>query len=386
MSKVLLFSDLHVHAHKKSNDRLQDGINALEWVFKTAISREVKTVLFGGDLFHDRTKMDILTMFRIYEVFEKYFQSDPQFNLYLLLGNHDMWHRDKWDVHSPAFLRQFEGVHVVDKPCSIPIEGHFIDFLPYTENPIEDLTSLRNLVPRKKGEKRMLLSHLAVHGAKLNSFTEADVVVEHDGDMVKMDKEFLQGWDKVYLGHYHGEQILGDKGEIEYIGSTYELTKSEAYQEKHLILHDMDTFDQEYIVNNFSPRHIVLKPDQISKSQDLSKNFVTIVIPSTSSQAEIMEMRHTILNDHKVGSLVIQHSKNRKSKDEEQQQVQDARAILETQDKMLEQYITGCSDSQKTGLNLDLLMKIGMRIIETDSTNDESIAATREYITKDLGQ
>jgi hypothetical protein len=287
-----------------------------------------------------------------------------------------MWSRDKWDVHSPAFLKAFDGVNVIDRACSLNIRDHFVDFLPFTENPINDLQMVRNLVPRHLGEKRLLCSHLAVDGAKLNSFTEADVVVEHDGEMVKVDQDVLTGWDQIYLGHYHGEQILGVNGEIEYVGSSLELTKSEAFQEKHIILHDLDTFEKRYLVNDFSPKHLVLKPDQLNK-QDLSRHFVTVVVPDITSQSDLVDMRHEILKHNAVGSLEIKPERKRQDTSKDQQAVKDAKAILETQDKMLERYLAECTDEEKEGLDPNLLLMIGMRIIETDAHNDHSVDAVK---------
>ena len=82
----MLFSDIHVHPHKKSQDRLADCIKALEWVFEVAKNHNVDAVLFGGDLLHDRQKIDSLTYNQIFNVLEK--QQNEKFKTYLLLGNH----------------------------------------------------------------------------------------------------------------------------------------------------------------------------------------------------------------------------------------------------------------------------------------------------------
>jgi len=69
--KFLLFSDIHVHPHKKSQDRLRDCLKVLDWVFETAIKKTVDFVLFGGDLLHDRQKIDTLTYVETYKILEK---------------------------------------------------------------------------------------------------------------------------------------------------------------------------------------------------------------------------------------------------------------------------------------------------------------------------
>ena len=51
-NEVLLFSDLHVHCHKRSNERLEDCLKALNWVFDTAEQRQISSILLGGEFFH----------------------------------------------------------------------------------------------------------------------------------------------------------------------------------------------------------------------------------------------------------------------------------------------------------------------------------------------
>ena len=47
MGKVLLFSDIHIHPHKRRQDRLEDCLSVLDWVFSVAKDKGVKSVLFG---------------------------------------------------------------------------------------------------------------------------------------------------------------------------------------------------------------------------------------------------------------------------------------------------------------------------------------------------
>jgi hypothetical protein len=42
LSKVLLFSDIHIHKHKKSESRLADCLKCLQWVFDVARKNNIK--------------------------------------------------------------------------------------------------------------------------------------------------------------------------------------------------------------------------------------------------------------------------------------------------------------------------------------------------------
>lgn len=116
-----------------------------------------------------------------------------------------MVHKFSPDICSVKPLASIEGVKVIDKPCYIDNMA----FLPYTENPIADLEQL-------KDSRNLLLGHIALNGAILNSVyqTRSEVVVEHDGDMTVVDADTFKDWKKVFLGHYHGAQKVGPN--IEY--------------------------------------------------------------------------------------------------------------------------------------------------------------------------
>ena len=141
MSEVLLFSDLHCHCHKRNAERLEDCLKALNWVFETARKRGIKSILFGGDLFHDRQKIDVFTYQKTYDVLYENLIKE-EFDLYVLLGNHDLWYNDKTNVSSVTPLKALPGVKIIDEPCRLKIENHYWDFIPFTHNPVNALSSL----------------------------------------------------------------------------------------------------------------------------------------------------------------------------------------------------------------------------------------------------
>jgi DNA repair exonuclease SbcCD nuclease subunit len=285
MSKILLFSDIHIHMHKNQFSRLEDCLRALEWVFETALARKIKTIVFGGDLFQDRNKIHVISYEKTFKLINKYC-GDGDLNLCVLVGNHDMWYSDKWDVSSVGPLTAIKNVQVINQPCSLTLEDCTIDFLPYTRNPIEDINN------HFQSKNDILISHCSVDGAKLNTFfnTKAEISVEYEGDMVKVDTNAFKGWKRVFLGHYHAAQKLNDV--VEYIGSPLELNFGEAFQEKHIIVFDTETLDTEYVLNDFSPKHLIIKEDDI-ENYDIGGNFVQIMVNDVTS-TNIIDMKKSI--------------------------------------------------------------------------------------------
>jgi DNA repair exonuclease SbcCD nuclease subunit len=346
MGKVLLWSDLHIAPHKKEWKRLENCLDVLRWVFKTALQRGIKDIVFCGDLFHDRNKIDIYVYHRTFEVLQQYL-SDNRMTMYCLVGNHDMWHHEKRDITSVRPFEALPGFYFIDETCSIPIQGKVFDFLPFTHDPISMLTKLSG----EQRSKRVLCGHIAVDGAQLNAMhnTRAEVEIEHDGDMVKVSVDVFKDWQRVFLGHYHGEQKLTPT--IEYIGSPLQLSYGEAFQFKHIVVYDTDTDEREYIRNDFSPVHWIIPASDIEK-YELKDNFVRLEVDDLAA-TDLMDLRNKIVKEYKVGSLEI---KQAVKEVETNHVIEDAKSILYKEDEMLERYI---DEAGTDGLDKAKLLEIG---------------------------
>lgn len=355
MSKILIYSDLHAYAHKKSFKRISDILKVQEWVFESALKNKIKDVVFLGDLFHNRTNIDILSYVLVYNLLKKYLNGDYDLHLWLILGNHDLYHKEKSNIFSPKMLDSFSNITIIDKPCSLKIQNIEADFLPFTENPLNDLKNFT----KEKTQKRVLFSHLALDEAKLNSFgTLSDVVVEHDGEMVRVGADKLKYWDKVWLGHYHGHQILSN---VEYIGSPYQITRNEINQQKHIVIFDMKDHSTEYIINDFSPIHLNINVDDIH-NHNINENFVVVNIPSAMSEIQLNELKTTISNTMSPASLEYRFQK----REDLELTVQDAKQIIQDEKTMLKNYF---SQTKPKDLDNNIAIEIGEYICQ--KTNEK---------------
>lgn len=348
MSKVLVFSDLHCHPHKKENERLEQCLKIIDWVFETAKERKIKNILFGGDLFHDRQKIDVFVYHKTFEVIHKNMSVKNAPNLYLLLGNHDLWCYEKTDFSSVYPLSSIKNVTVISNPSTLDIEGFKVSFLPYTHDPEKDLDTI------KDADKRVLIGHVAIDGAIWNSKfnTKAEVSIENDGDVKKVTVDIFKGWQRVLLGHYHAEQQMCDN--VEYIGSPLELSFGEEGQQKHIIELDLATLDREYIVNKFSPKHRYVKFDEIDKC-DMGKDYIRITHDDLADP-KIIEVRQK-LEKTNIGSLeFVQHEKDIV---EQIKNIDDAKSILK-EANIVESYV---EKADVGDLDKQRLVKLGQQII-----------------------
>jgi DNA repair exonuclease SbcCD nuclease subunit len=350
MAKVLLFSDLHAHPHKRRVDRLEDCLKVVDWVFEAARSRKIDNIIFGGDLFHDRHKIEVYTYQRVFEALQK--NLDGKIKLWLLLGNHDIWYNDNCGISSVIPLSALPGIEVIGDPRRVSIAGATWDFVPFTLDPIQTVEDLSKM----PGSPQYAVGHIALHGALMHNETYSEVIIEHDGDMVKVDAKLFKDYTNVFLGHYHAAQQVDDI--VEYLGSPLELNFGEAFQKKHVLIFDCITGEKEYLENTFSPKHLIIAQEDLAK-YDLEHNFVRIVVDELGA-ADLVQMRQDILANKAPNSLEIKPKK----KKIEEHVIQDAKAILFKEEEMLGRYV---DEVGTENLDRTKLLDIGRKICDTTS-------------------
>lgn len=347
-----MFSDLHCHMHKSSLARLDDCLRVLEWVFETAIKRGIKTIVFAGDLFQDRQKIHVISYEKTFRLIRGYCTAHPDLKVFLLVGNHDMWYNEKWDVSSVAPLEAINNVKVIAQPCSVAVtDDCTMDFLPYTKNPVEDVKT--HFIKKNS----ILISHIALDGAQLSALyhTKAEISVEFEGDMVKVGIDTFNGWKKVFLGHYHCAQKLSES--VEYIGSPLELNFGEAFQQKHIIVLDTKSLETEYVINDFSPKHLIIKESEV-EHHNLEGNFVQVIVDDITS-TDIIDMKKNV-KDRGFASLEFKEKPKKKERVSEEEHEELSEKFDITEGEVLERWAKA-----KGFGNLDLtkLIDIGQDII-----------------------
>lgn len=362
VSSFLLFTDLHAHPHKKSELRLNDCLDTLKWVFETAKEKSIKTILFGGDFFHDRNKIDLLTCHHTFSIMKNYL--DGSINLYLVLGNHDLWYYEKTSVSAVTMFSSLPNVTIIDKPQSMRIEGIKWHLIPFTHDPTSTLQTLDSDID----DKTFLLGHLAIDGARLNSAGSiSEVEIEHDGDMIKISKSLFSRYKSAFLGHYHGYQTLAKN--LEYIGSPLQLSFGEANETKHILhlkIEESGEFQKEYIENEFSPRHYSGTVEQLKQipKKFLEKAFIALISSNECKEDIALEIEEL----EKAGIKTIKVKKQiEKKSDNDSATVQTSKSILENTETMVEQYVKHLNPS----CDHEELVKIGKAIVSATSLEDE---------------
>jgi DNA repair exonuclease SbcCD nuclease subunit len=236
MPKILIYSDHHAHPHKDGNEilpsgrssRLQDSLDVLDEIHEVALD-QANSVLFGGDLFHTRKRVDVDAFNEVVKRVEDSAGYQPYT---MLVGNHDQYTKSG-SIHS---LASFDGVNLIDEPQRVHTHPDISVWgIPYSDDAKKVVREIEEGVQylRKKGDFKILLIHQGISGAKLTAADTVRLKTEMTLEALQPDK-----WDLVLSGHYHLPQKLADN--VYHIGGTYQHGWAEANEDRGYWILDID--------------------------------------------------------------------------------------------------------------------------------------------------
>lgn len=229
-SKIVLFSDLHVSP--KTIDVCLDTLNA---VHEIALERGA-AVGFLGDFWDVRGILPVGCVNQILDCFANW-----EVPCFMIPGNHDQV-TIGGDVHALTVLNMADNtVQVFTKPTILAD----ILWVPYRRKKEEVLEAIDCF----EGDYMALFLHVDIIGAWMNGLVKA----EH-GIMVSELPDDVP----IYTGHYHKPHTVD--GKVVYVGSQYEVSRSEAGDNKRVIVLDrergysMDHAEEVFL--NIGPKHL----------------------------------------------------------------------------------------------------------------------------------
>jgi DNA repair exonuclease SbcCD nuclease subunit len=195
--KVACFTDIHFGLKSGSRTHNQDCEDFVNWFCDTAKAEGCETAIFLGDWHHNRSTTDVSTMNYTVSNLEKLSSSFEK--VYFILGNHDLFYKDKREINSIEFMRLF--------PNIIPIKDTL------TEG---DVTIMPWLVGDEwkaipKLKSRYIFGHLELPLFYMNAMVQMP-------DHGQLQADHFGNQEYVFSGHFHKRQT---KGNVTYIGNAF---------------------------------------------------------------------------------------------------------------------------------------------------------------------
>jgi len=195
--KVAVCTDIHFGLKSNSLLHNTDCEEFIDWFIETAKAEGCETGMFLGDWHHHRASINMQTLHFSLRSLEKLSKAFDTF--YFIPGNHDLYFRDKRDIHGVEWARHIPNIILVNdwfKQDDVIIAPWLVG---------DDYKKLAKM------SSKYMFGHFELPNFKMNAMVEMP-----DTGEVKLDS--FQGVEKVFSGHFHLRQ---QKQNVTYIGNCF---------------------------------------------------------------------------------------------------------------------------------------------------------------------
>jgi len=194
-SKAACFTDIHFGNKNNSKQHNRDCADFVDWFIEQ--SEDCETCIFLGDWHHHRASVNVSTLNHSVENVGKLSRAFE--HVYMIMGNHDLYYREKRDLNSLPYAGLFDNVTLVEDAL---VEND-VALIPWLVG--DEWKSL------SKTKCRYMFGHFELPFFKMNAMVE---MPDHGG----INAEHLTGPEYVFTGHFHKRQ---NKGNVHYLGSPF---------------------------------------------------------------------------------------------------------------------------------------------------------------------
>ena len=263
-SKVAIFSDLHLGIYADSEDW---GNVAIEWakdVRSKLLEAKIDTIFFLGDFFHNRTDVNVATIHTgatILDIFK-------DFNLFVIVGNHDAYYKNRSDIHSLGLMRHWSNIELIDKPKTYKINNKICHFVPWFNEVAVECD--------------YLFGHFETVSFQMNNYKVCDHGI--------LPTELLKYSSSIFSGHFHKKSVKKySEGSITYVGNTFPMDFNDEGDVKGIYILDLNTGKTEFVENEVSPRYIrvIVKDKDYKPDNKVKGNVVKLVINNDIDEKDV---------------------------------------------------------------------------------------------------
>jgi DNA repair exonuclease SbcCD nuclease subunit len=282
--RAAIFTDLHLGMKSNSAIHNQDCERYIDWFIDLVKSRQCDIILFLGDYHHNRNSLNIQTMDYSLKCLEKL--DNTGIRTIFLLGNHDLYHKDKRSLSSIRYINKFKNIQLVNDRYS---EGD-VCFVPWLIG--EEHKSIRKI------KDRYVMGHFELPRFLMNAM----VAMPDHGELSKDDFNHVE---RVFTGHFHKRQTQNN---IHYIGNCFPHNFSDAWDnDRGAVILDWGN-EPEFINWDDAPQYKTLFLSQLIDSPEKYLNrytYARINLDINISYEEANFIRETMFNQFEVRELSL---------------------------------------------------------------------------------
>jgi len=200
----MIFTDIHFGLKSNSQQHNKDCEDFVQWAIKTGKEHGCETGMFLGDWHHHRSSINLQTLNYSLRSLERL--NDEFDNFYFIPGNHDLYYRDKRDIHGIEWAKHLPNITI----CNDWFHQDNVSIVPWLVG--DDYKKLIKI------KAKYMFGHFELPHFKMNALVEMP-----DTGTVKSSQ--LANVEKVFSGHFHMRQV---RGNVTYIGNCFPHNFSDA--------------------------------------------------------------------------------------------------------------------------------------------------------------
>ena len=282
--KAACFTDIHFGLKSGSRTHNQDCENFVSWFCDTARAQGCETAIFLGDWHHNRSTTDVSTMNYTVSNLEKLSQSFEK--VYFILGNHDLFYKDKREINSIEFMRLFPNIVPIRE---LYTEGD-VTIMPWLIG--DEWTAVKQL------KSRYIFGHLELPHFYMNAMVQMP-------DHGQLQTGHFQHQELVFTGHFHKRQ---QKGNVVYIGNAFPHNYADAGDDERGMMMlewggkpEYHSWPDQPIYRTYKLSQIIDAPDKLLREKMHCR--VTIDLPITFEEANFI--KEQFMPQYKLRELML---------------------------------------------------------------------------------
>lgn len=285
--RVVCFTDIHFGLRHNSKEHNQDCLEFIDWLIDHAKQRDARTCIFMGDWHHHRSNINILTLDYTMQALRKLNNSFEK--VYVMVGNHDLFYREKRDIHSMVVGSEFPNIVLVDRP-TVKDDVALIPWL--VEEEWKTVTDI---------ETKYIFGHLELPGFKMNAMVEMP-------DQGTLNAGHFKNQDYVFSGHFHKRQT---KGKVNYIGNPFGHNYSDVWDFERGGMYLEWGKEPVFLDYADGPRFISINLTALLANPDLylkPKTYLQVTLDADITYEEATFLRETFLTQYSVREFKLVRS------------------------------------------------------------------------------
>ena len=270
--KICCLSDVHIGVHQNNVFWHNVAQKFFTWLSEELKKRQIEDIIICGDLFHYRDEISVNTIHLASQLLERL----KDFNIIMLVGNHDAYYKDRSDINSLAPFASWPNIRVISQVTSSFNFNRELSFVPWGTD------------PKHLPDSEVMFGHFEIETFKMNSHKICDHGIKAS--------QLLEKAKLIISGHFHlKDERKYSEGTILYLGSPYQMDFGDVESQKGIHILDLTTLKYEFIESGDYPKHKKINLSDLIKENGFSdrvkdefkNNIVKFIVDKNITADEI---------------------------------------------------------------------------------------------------